>query len=130
MELQPDEVLVQARPAAGLAIAAERGAVVAVSTALTSELRAEGLAREVVRRVQAMRKDAGFNIEDRIVLYYDATGAVAEVMAVWNGYIRSETLSTALVPGPAPAGAYVETHDVDGEQIVLAVRRATGDQSL
>ncbi|MEN4101124.1 MAG: class I tRNA ligase family protein, partial [Anaerolineaceae bacterium] len=72
VELSPEEILVQTEPVAGLAVASERGITVALDTNLTQELRAEGLAREVVRRIQAMRKEAGFNIDDRIHTYYQS----------------------------------------------------------
>jgi isoleucyl-tRNA synthetase len=124
LELQPQEVLVQTHPAAGLAVAADRQATVAVDTNVTPELRAEGLAREIVRRVQALRKEAGFNIEDRILTYYQAEGVFAQVMESWSGYIRSETLSTGLVNAAPPSGAYAETYKVDGMQITLGVQRA------
>jgi isoleucyl-tRNA synthetase len=64
--LTHEEVLVNTEPAEGLAVAADRLVTVAVDAVLTPELKAEGLAREIVRRVQAQRKDADFNIEDRI----------------------------------------------------------------
>ncbi|UCH59392.1 MAG: isoleucine--tRNA ligase, partial [Anaerolineales bacterium] len=66
VELAPEEVLVQTQPAEGLAVASDKLATVAVDATLTPELKAEGLAREIVRRVQAMRKEAGFDIADRI----------------------------------------------------------------
>jgi hypothetical protein len=56
-------------PAEGLAVAADKQRHRSSRRHLTPELRAEGLAREVVRRVQAMRKEAGFNIEDRITTF-------------------------------------------------------------
>jgi len=58
VELKPEEILVQTQPRPGLAVAADKLATVAVDAEVTPELRLEGLAREVVRRVQAMRKDA------------------------------------------------------------------------
>jgi len=129
VELSPEEVLVQVQPASGLAVASDRYVTVGVDAALTPELRAEGLAREIVRRVQAMRKEAGFNIEDRITTWYQAgpqeSGAVnlARVMASWGDYIRAETLSTQLLAGQPPAGAYQEDHQIDGVKIILGVRR-------
>jgi len=123
VELAPDEILVQTQPAEGLAVAADRQVTVGVDATLTTELRLEGLAREVVRRIQAMRKEAGFNIEDRIQTYYQARGLIAEVMVNWAGYIKDETLSTGLVAGEPPAGSYVETHTLDGETLTLGVQR-------
>jgi isoleucyl-tRNA synthetase len=122
VELAPAEVIVNTQPAEGLAVAAEKGVTVAIDTVITPELRAEGLARELVRRVQAMRKDAGFNIEDRITTWYQAEGELAGVLQDWADYIKAETLTTELVAGAAPAEAYRETHKLEGAEVTLAVK--------
>jgi isoleucyl-tRNA synthetase len=106
-----------------LAVAADKGVTVAVDAVITSELRAEGLAREVVRRVQTMRKDADFNIEDRITTWYAAEGELSDTVVAWGDYIQAETLSNELVAGQPPADAYSETHKIDGAAITLGVKR-------
>jgi hypothetical protein len=72
-----------------------------------------------------MRKDAGFNIEDRITTHYQAEGGLAAVMAdaQQSAYIRDETLSERLVEGPPPPTAYVEHFELDGDRITLGVER-------
>ncbi|MDD5466225.1 MAG: class I tRNA ligase family protein [Anaerolineales bacterium] len=121
VEIAPEEVLIQTQPVHGLAVAFDRQATVALDTAITPELRAEGLAREVVRRVQAMRKEAGFNIEDRIATYYQASAELSAILRDWSDYLKAETLSLELVPGAPPSGAYTEKHMLDGEELVLGV---------
>ena len=124
IELSPDEILVQTQPLEGLAIAADRVITVAVDALITPDLRAEGLAREIVRRVQAMRKNAGFNIQDRITTYYFGEGAeLDQVIAAWAAYIKTETLTTHLAAEEPPQGAYVEQHNLDGMDLVLGVKR-------
>jgi isoleucyl-tRNA synthetase len=123
VEIAPEEILVRTHPAEGLTVAADRFTTVALDTHITPELRAEGQARELVRRIQAMRKEAGFNIEERITTYYQGDGDLAGVMGRWADYIRNETLSTELVAGELPEGAYTETHRVDGESITISVQR-------
>jgi isoleucyl-tRNA synthetase len=123
VELTPDEVLIRTHPAAGLAVATDKGITVAVDTAITPALRTEGLARELVRRIQVMRKDAGFNIEDRITTYGQAEGELAVALADWADYIKAETLSVALVEGPPPPEAYTETHTLEGTSITVGVQR-------
>ena len=123
VELSPEEILVQTRPAEGLTVAADRLVTVALDSNITPALRAEGLAREIVRRVQAMRKEAGFNIDDRITLFYAGGGELAEVMETWADYIRAETLSTRMVSGEPPKGAYAETQNVDGVEVKLGLQR-------
>jgi isoleucyl-tRNA synthetase len=123
IELTPEEVLIRTHPAAGLAVATEKGVTVAVDTAVTPALRMEGLARELVRRLQVMRKDAGFNIEDRIITYYLAAGDLAEAVTTWAEYIKTETLSLDLVMAAAPPESYSETHTIEGMTITLGVQR-------
>jgi len=127
VELAPAEVLVQTVPVEGLAVATDKGLTVAVDATLTPALKAEGLAREIVRRVQDMRKKAGFNIEDRIVTYFqaaDPSDLLKDVMENWTGYLCSETLTVSLVTGPAADGAFVEEHQVEGDKVTLGVKRA------
>jgi len=129
--LEPGEVRVQTEPAPGLAVASDKTATVAVDATLTPELRAEGLARELVRRIQAMRKEAGFNLEDRIVTYYQAQPGeeLAGVMVNFSSYICAETLSTRLVEGAGPIGAYQETQRVEGESLTLYLVRKESETS-
>jgi isoleucyl-tRNA synthetase len=123
VELTPQEILVQTRPVEGLAVAADKLITVGIDAAITPELRLEGLVREIVRRVQAMRKDAGFNIEDRITTWYQADGELTEVFKQWGNYIQSETLTTALTAGQPPAGAYTEKYNLDGLSLVLGIKQ-------
>jgi isoleucyl-tRNA synthetase len=123
VELAPEEILVQTQPAGGLAVAADKGVTVAVDAVITPALHAEGLAREIVRRVQTMRKDAGFSIDDRITTYYVAESELAEVMVAWGDYIRAETLTTDLVAGQPPADAYTEAYQIEDLSITLGVKQ-------
>jgi len=125
IELKPEEILVQTLPAEGLAVAADKKVIVAIDETITPELRQEGLAREIVRRVQAMRKDADFDIADRITTYYQIEGELAKVFDDWGDYIMAETLSTRLVPSQPPAGAYQESHKVDGQTLLIGVKQNT-----
>jgi isoleucyl-tRNA synthetase len=121
--LEPSEVLVAGREKEGFASAEEEGAVVIVSSDLTPELVQEGLARELVHRIQNLRKDAGFEIADRIRTYIDGHVEVTAVLSSWADYIRQETLSVELVPGAASAGAHVAVEDVDGRRVTVGVVR-------
>ena len=121
VELAPSEILVSTLPVEGLAVAADKAITVAIDTVITPELRAEGLAREIVRRVQEMRKNAGFEIADRITTYYVAEGSLADVMQTWAGYFQAETLTVELVAAPPPAEAYCEDHTIDGKTVKIGV---------
>jgi isoleucyl-tRNA synthetase len=122
--LQPDEINVTSVEREGFAAAQDAGYAVIVSTDVPPELRDEGLARELVHRLQTMRRNAGFDIADRIVTYYEGDESVRRVMERFAEYVRQETLSLELVEGEPPADAHEETHKVDGQSVRLAVRRA------
>ncbi len=124
--LLPEEVEVQFSAKAGYAAVEEAGYLVAVTTELSEDLVQEGLAREIVRRIQLMRKEADFRIEDHITTYYRTGPALRAVLAAYGDYIQQETLSTALLEAEAPVGAYVQTLEIDGQSITLAVRRNVG----
>ena len=109
----------------GLTVASdEAGYAVGLDTALTPELREEGLARELVHRIQNLRKAAGLDIADRIVTYYQGWPGLQDVLARHGDYVRQETLSLELVAGPPPQGAFAQEQVVDGQRLLLAVRRA------
>ncbi len=121
--LAPEDVLVSTEAAEGLATAADNMVTVAIDTIITPELRSEGLAREVVRRIQAQRKNADFNIEDRITTWYAAQGEMAAVFETWGAYIQTETLTLELIAAESPADSFIESHKVDGQEIVIGVKR-------
>ena len=101
----------------------EADLVVALETELTEDLVLEGLARELVHRIQNMRRSAGFEIADHINTYYQGDGELDEVVAGHGDYVRQETLSREVVKGGPPEGAYTETHTINGVEVVLAVER-------
>ncbi len=121
--LEPEELLVETSDRPGYSVSSEAGYMVAVETEVTVELAAEGLAREVVHRIQNMRRSAGFDIADRIVTYYRGSGALCDVMEKHGEYVRGETLSERLVEGLPSGNCYEETHTIDGEEAVLGVVR-------
>ena len=121
--LSPEEILVQTEAAEGLSTVDGKLLTVAIDTTITPELRAEGLAREIVRRVQEQRKKADFNIEDRITAWYAADAAMAKIFEEWGDYIQEETLATKLIAGDPPKEAFVETHTVEGKEFTIGVKQ-------
>jgi len=123
LSLLPEELSVRVSPRPGFALAEEAGYLVAVDTTLTEELRQEGLAREIVRRIQTQRKEAGFRIEDHIQTYYQAGPTLASVFQTHATYIANETLSVALVAQEPPKTAFTVTHDIEGQELRLGLVR-------
>ena len=118
---EPGDLLVETEDRPGIAAASEGTLLVGIDTTLTPELEAEGAAREFVHRVQNMRKAAGFEIEERIVLY---VAPLPDALAAQSTYIRQETLSDAVHAAAPPSAAYVETHPIDGATLTVGVTRA------
>jgi len=124
-DLLPEEILVEQYPLEGYSVASEAGYAVAVSTEITEELRLEGKARELVHRIQNMRRSAEFNISDHITTYFQGNEEINKVIDVHAEYIRHETLSRELVKAVPAEGAYVEEQDMDGVDVTLGVKRET-----
>ncbi|MCO5202686.1 MAG: isoleucine--tRNA ligase [Chloroflexi bacterium] len=123
-ELEPEDILLQAQDTAGYAAAQEAGYTVAVATAISPELADEGLARELVRRIQDMRREAGFDLSDRITTWVAGDGDIARVLASQGDYIRAETLSTELLATEPTPDAHRADHDLEGTKVTIAVHRA------
>lgn len=121
--LTGEEILINTEAAEGMAVVADKVVTVAIDTVVTPELKAEGLAREIVRRIQTQRKDADFNIEDRITTWYVASDEFSKIFNDWGEYIKSETLTTELNAGGPPADAFVEDHKINGLEIKIGLKR-------
>jgi isoleucyl-tRNA synthetase len=123
--LEPLDVTVQRHARGDVVVRSDGEVVAALDPALTEALRQEGLAREVVSRVQRMRRDAGYRVSDRIELVVGGDPAVQEATRRHAGYIAGETLARALTVGDGvPAADLVQEVDLDGLRARLAVRRA------
>ena len=133
-EVTAEECEVKQNAAAGYAVAEDGGYVAALNTTLTDDLIREGMAREVVRRIQASRKDAGFEIEDKINVVYTAGDGLRAAIEQFADYIKGETLAVTLEVGEAGDGffkaAFLPDADnpkndnsIKGEPLVIGVRR-------
>ena len=96
---------------------------VAIPREVTPELAEEGLAREIVHRLQTMRKTAGFEIADYIITYYQGDDYVKKVMNNYADYIKLETLSRNLIEGKPEEGVTIETFKLNDHAVVLAVKK-------
>lgn len=121
--LQTDEVQIlrQARDGA-LDVRSDRFISIEFPCTLDEELIAEGLAREIVHTIQQLRKDAGYQVEDRIVVTYETDGHLSAVVNEHTNYIQEETLARSLRK-ERPSGDRVETVEIDGASITLGVQR-------
>jgi isoleucyl-tRNA synthetase len=109
-----DEVEVQRTATGELTAKAEAGYVVALDPAVTPELRLEGLARELVNRVQNLRKESGLKVEDRIRLGIFGDGEILDVARAWGEFVAGETLAEELETGSVTDfEGYASTREVD-----------------
>ncbi len=110
-------------PEEGYAASAEGGYTVAVATDISPELQAEGLAREIVHRLQTMRRAAGFDIADHIATCYQGDDYLKGVMEDFADYIKQETLSRELSCQAPGEGDFSESYKLGGHEILLGVQR-------
>lgn len=130
IEIEPGELVVETREREGFAVAQEGGLVVALDTALDDALLQEGLARDLVRIINDMRKSADFEVSDRITTHFQVEGPddanrqlVSGALSSYQGYIKSETLTSRLVEGEAHDGAYKQDEKMGSTTLRLAVER-------
>ena len=123
-ELAPGDLLIEMREREGAATAQDATSTVAVRTELTPVLVQEGRVREIVHRLQSLRREAGFEIADRIAVWVDGGGEAAAAIAAHEAYVRAETLALELHQGAPPDDAQVAHEEIEGESLRLGVRRA------
>jgi isoleucyl-tRNA synthetase len=126
VELEPDEFELTARARAGHEVAEEGDVLVALDTDLSEELVAEGLAREVAHRLQNLRKQAGYEISDRIRAWVAGDRDAVASLAAHRDWLAGEVLATELALGDeAPNDADVrEELELDGRRLALGVARS------
>jgi isoleucyl-tRNA synthetase len=127
--LAPEDVEVRSAPRSGYSVAEDGGYLVAVTTDLSTALVQEGYARELVRYIQQLRKDADLAISDRIVTYVQNSSLIHEVLAHFGDYLREETLSVDLVQVHPEQGQTIPAHlpkatlELGGHAVTVAVTK-------
>ncbi len=127
----PEDVEVRSAPRQGFSVAEAGGYLVAVTTEVDAALEQEGYARELVRRIQQLRKDANLAISDRIITYVEdagnGAGVLHEVLAHFGAYVREETLTVDLVQVHPGQETTIPTHlpqarfELGGNEVTIAV---------
>ncbi|MDE6411389.1 MAG: isoleucine--tRNA ligase [Clostridia bacterium] len=116
--LTEEDLQIFTESAEGYSIAADRGVTVALDTRLTEELLFEGTERELVSKIQTMRKEAGFEVVDRIAVYYSNAEGRAE-KALEKGAFAGDVLALKIEKGSAEG--YTKSLDINGEKVTLTV---------
>ncbi|PEN13458.1 isoleucine--tRNA ligase [Longibacter salinarum] len=129
IELGPQDLDITSEGIEGWLVEQRAGITVALDTQISEALLEEGLARESVKRIQNLRKDAGFDVTDRIEIDYRGSDRIRGAITQWADWIRNETLALELQPSEQPEGEAVETFEIGDEQLTVAVRRASTPSS-
>ncbi|MFR9579493.1 MAG: DUF5915 domain-containing protein, partial [Rikenellaceae bacterium] len=108
----------------GWLVASEGKLTVALDITLTEELKAEGVARELVNRIQNIRKESGFEVVDKVRVEIESREAVAQSLAIYSDYVAQQTLSVEVKVSDKPAGDFVVESDLDDEPLTIAVTKA------
>jgi isoleucyl-tRNA synthetase len=124
-ELSAEDLTVVRRASGELVVKEEGGYFAALDPMVTRELRLEGLARELVSRIQKLRKESGFAVSDRITLSVGADAEIQEAMNAFQKWIAEEVLAVRISSGDKIEGTHA-THafDLDGQSVEVALDRA------
>ena len=126
-EFQPEDVRVTREVASDWLVQAEGPYVVALDPVLTEDLIQEGLAREVVNRVQRLRKEADYAYTARIDLSLAGPDDIVAAVAAYRSYVETETLARRLVLGEVFEDADITRGvDIEGRGVTIALRRHDG----
>lgn len=118
--LTPEDLTVDREVLPGLIARSESGITVALDTELTEELLEEGIARELINKINTMRRDAGFYVTDRIEITLDTTDRVKKILEKYYDLIMNEVLGVQVSFGPCTGTEW----DINGEKAVIALQVA------
>lgn len=124
-QLAPEDITIRRRASGDFVVAEGEGFFAALDPAVTPELRAEGIARELVSRIQRMRKDAGFAVSDRITVAIAGSAEVEQAVRQFQEWIAEEVLARTVAVGAAGAGNdhAAQTVDLDGLTAHVAINK-------
>ncbi|MCM1195407.1 MAG: DUF5915 domain-containing protein, partial [Firmicutes bacterium] len=122
VEVQEDDLLISSKNKEGYSVVSDRGDTVALDVQLTDKLVEEGLVREIVSKVQTMRKECDFVVTDHIIIGYKAEGLLKKVFADYSDEIAQGTLADDVSEGAS--GAFEKVWDVNGEKFTLYLTKA------
>ena len=120
VELFEEDVLTETAQADGFVAESDKNTTVVLSTELTEELIEEGFVRELVSKIQTMRKDSDFEVLDRIKVYYTGNDKIAEIFTKNKATISADVLADDICEGKAEIN---KEWNINGEKVVLSVEK-------
>ncbi|MBQ2800362.1 MAG: isoleucine--tRNA ligase [Lachnospiraceae bacterium] len=121
VELTKEDLLIDMAQMDGYVSEGDNEATVVLDTNLTEELIEEGFVRELISKIQTMRKEAGFEVMDKIAIYETGSDKVTEILNKFGETIKEEVLAVDLVLGETKG--YVKEWNINGEDVVLGVEK-------
>lgn len=118
-EVKPEYVNVEIVDKEGFAVAMDNGLFVILDTTLTQDLLDEGYAREFVSKVQQMRKNNGYEVLDKIKIYFNADEEISNAVKVFEEYIKTETLAESI----EKVDGDFEKYDLNGHETGIKLER-------
>ena len=121
VSLAPEDVLVSTGQKEGFVAESDRDTSVVLDIRLTPALIEEGFVRELVSKIQTMRKEAGFEVMDKIKVYAHGNDKIQEVMKAHEDEIKSEVLADEMVLGETDG--YVKEWNINKETVTMGVKK-------
>ncbi len=121
VSLTKDDVLIEPVKKEGFLTVTDRELSVVLDTTLTPALIEEGMVRELVSKIQTMRKEADFNVTDHIKVTYEGTATIADIFTRFAASIAEDTLADSITAS-TPQG-FVKEWDVNGEKVAIGVEK-------
>jgi isoleucyl-tRNA synthetase len=120
-----NELDIRAQDREGFCAEGENGYYVVLDTVITQELMLEGIARELTSKIQNMRREAGFEVEDKIYLYYSGDHVIDEVMAKHGNEIQADTLAISAEKTSPSGKSYMKKWDINDHMVEIGVKKAS-----
>ena len=121
IQLEKADLLIEMVQAEGYAANSDKGITVVMDTKLTPELIEEGFIREIVSKIQTMRKDAGFEVMDRINVYVSGNDNIAALMEKNAEQVKAVVLADNIIAGEAKG--FTKDWNINGEDVTLGVEK-------
>ena len=123
LEVTREDFEITSEDMPGWLVASEGKLTVALDITVTDELRREGVARELINRIQNLRKDSGLEVTDKIAVEVEALDELSDSLAVFGDYVAQQVLAVEIKAVAEPAGEFAATTDLDEKPLRIALSR-------
>ena len=121
IELSQDDVLIETAQMEGYVAESDKNITIVLNTNLTEELLEEGFVREIISKIQTMRKEAEFEVLDKITVYHNGNDNIANIICKNIEQIKEDVLATDIINGSN--NGYSKEWNINGEKVTLTVEK-------